>query len=99
MAPAIGRDEVAKVARLARLRLSDEELDTFTEQLGQILDHAQDIAALDLSGVAATAHPFQLRNVVRPDEIRPSLDRDVVLSEAPDVSDHRFAVPRILDAP
>jgi aspartyl-tRNA(Asn)/glutamyl-tRNA(Gln) amidotransferase subunit C len=96
MASPLGRDDVAKVARLARLRLSDEELDLFTEQLGRVLEHAEDIAALDLEGVVATAHPFGLINVVRDDVRRPCLDREVVLAMAPDAEDGRFAVPRIM---
>ncbi|MEI8127553.1 MAG: Asp-tRNA(Asn)/Glu-tRNA(Gln) amidotransferase subunit GatC [Actinomycetota bacterium] len=90
------RSEVAYVAKLARLTLSDEELDLFTVQLGKILIHAQDMSALDLSELLPTAHPFGLVNVLRADEVRPSLDRDVVLAEAPDAHEGRFAVPRIL---
>jgi aspartyl-tRNA(Asn)/glutamyl-tRNA(Gln) amidotransferase subunit C len=96
MSRAISRDEVAKVARLARLTLSEAELELFTEQLGQILEHARDMNTLDLSRVVATAHPFGLTNVVRDDVVQPSLDRDVVLAMAPDAREHRFAVPRIL---
>ena len=96
MSSRLTREDVAKVAALARLRLSDEELDLFTEQLSKILGHADDMAALDLTGVVATAHPFGLSNVVRPDVVTPSLNRDTVLSQAPDVQDFRFAVPRIV---
>jgi aspartyl-tRNA(Asn)/glutamyl-tRNA(Gln) amidotransferase subunit C len=96
MSGPLRRDEVAHVARLARLRLSEAELDLFTEQLGQVLEHAADLNTLDLEGVTATAHPFGLTNVVRPDEPRPCLDRDVVLAMAPDAEDGRFAVPRIM---
>jgi len=81
---------------LARLSLSDAELDQYTEQLGQILEHANDIAALNLDGVAPTAHPFGLINVVRDDVLRESLSRDAVLDMAPDAQDGRFAVPRIM---
>jgi aspartyl-tRNA(Asn)/glutamyl-tRNA(Gln) amidotransferase subunit C len=87
---------VAHVARLARLSLTDEELDTFTGQLAQVIEHADDVAALDLGGVAPTAHPLPVRNVLRPDEPRPSLDRAAVLAAAPDVEDDRFRVPRIV---
>jgi len=90
------REDVAKVARLARLILSEAELDLFTEQLGQVLEHAKDIAALELEGVVATAHPFGLINVVREDALEPSLARDAVLDAAPDAEDGRFAVPRIM---
>ena len=96
MAPELEREDVAHVARLARLTLSDAELDLCTEQLRSVLEHANDMATLDLEGVVATAHPFGLINVVRDDVVRPSLDRDVVLAEAPDVEDGRFAVPRIM---
>ena len=96
MSGAISRDEVAKVARLARLTLSESELELFTEQLGQILEHARDMNTLDLTDVVATAHPFGLINVVRDDVVEASLDREVVLAMAPDAREHRFAVPRIL---
>ena len=94
--PALGRDDVSHVARLARLALSDEELDRFTGQLAKVIDHARDVAALDLGAVAPTAHPFPLRNVVRPDEVQPCLDRTEVLAAAPAVEDGRFRVPRIV---
>ncbi len=94
--PALTRQDVAHVARLARLALTEEEIDRFTGQLGQVLAHAADVAALDLSGVPPTAHPLPVANVLRPDEPRPSLDRQEVLAAAPDVQDDRFRVPRIL---
>ena len=92
----ITEDDVAHVARLARLDLTPEELEQYTEQLDAVLDYAADVAALDISSVAPTAHPFPLRNVFRPDEPQPSLDRDDVLAMAPDSEDGRFRVPRIL---
>ncbi|HEX9968768.1 MAG TPA: Asp-tRNA(Asn)/Glu-tRNA(Gln) amidotransferase subunit GatC [Acidimicrobiales bacterium] len=88
--------DVAHVAKLARLDVTEEEVDLFAEQLGAVLDHAADVAALDTAGVPPTAHPLPLKNVLRADEPRPSLDRDEVLSQAPDVEDGRFKVPRIL---
>jgi aspartyl-tRNA(Asn)/glutamyl-tRNA(Gln) amidotransferase subunit C len=94
--PSLRREDVAHVAKLARLTMSEAELDKFTEQLGQVLDHASDMNALDLEGVVATAHPFGLINVVRDDEPRASLDHDVVIAMAPDAEDGRFAAPRIL---
>lgn len=90
------REDVAHVAKLARLTLSDAELDMFTEQLSQVLAHANDMNALNLDDVVPTAHPFGLINVVRDDVIRPSLDRGLILEMAPDAQDGRFAVPRIL---
>ena len=96
MSERLTRDDVAKVAHLARLELSDVELDTYTEQLGAVLDHADDVAALDLADVPPTAHPLPLVNVLRPDVVGPCADRDEVLSQAPSVEDRRFRVPAIL---
>lgn len=94
--PGLGRGDVAHVARLARLDLTDEELDLFTGQLAAVIDHARDVAALELADVAPTAHPLPVRNVLRPDEERPCLARDEALAAAPDVEDGRFKVPRIV---
>lgn len=90
------RDEVAHVAHLARLSLSDAELDVATEQLAAVLDHAADVAALDLTDVPPTAHPLPLVNVVRDDVVVAGVDRDEVLAQAPSVEDSRFRVPAIL---
>ena len=95
----LGREDVAHVARLARLELTEDELDTFTVQLASVLDHASDIAALDLSGLEPMAHPLEIRNVLRPDEAHPSLERAAVLAAAPAVEDNRFRVPRIAADP
>lgn len=92
----ISRDDVAHVAKLARLNLTDEELELFTGQLAAVLDHADDVASLDVEGVPPTAHPLPLKNVLRPDEPRPSADRAEVLAAAPSVEDDRFRVPPVL---
>jgi aspartyl-tRNA(Asn)/glutamyl-tRNA(Gln) amidotransferase subunit C len=84
------------VARLARLELSEPEVEQFTAQLRTVLEHASDVAALDLSHLEPSSHPIAMGNVVRPDVVRPSLDRDEVLAAAPAVEDHRFRVPRIV---
>jgi aspartyl-tRNA(Asn)/glutamyl-tRNA(Gln) amidotransferase subunit C len=89
------RDDVIHVAKLARLALSDDEVDTFTAQLRTILDHAADVAALDLAHLEPSSRPIPIENVLRPDEPRPSLDRAEVLAAAPSVEDNRFRVPRI----
>ncbi len=88
--------DVVKVASLARLTLTDDEVEVFTGQLRSILDHASDVAALDLEGVEPTSHPYPLRNVTRPDEVRPCLDRAEVLAEAPATEDGMFRVPPVL---
>lgn len=92
----ISRDDVAHVARLARLTLNDDELDRFTGQLAAILDHAAGMAALDLDGVEPTTHPYPLSNVLRDDVVAPCLDRDEVLAQAPAAQDGMFRVPPVL---
>lgn len=92
----ITTDDVAHVARLARLRLSDQELEQYTEQLAAVLDHARDVEALDTEGVEPTAHPLPLVNVLREDRVTECLDRAEVLAAAPAVEANRFRVPRIL---
>ena len=95
----LSRNDVVHVANLARLTLSDDEVDLFTAQLRTVLDHAADVASLDLSHLEPSSHPIALHNVLRADEPRPSLDRDEVLAVAPSVEDHRFRVPRIGSEP
>jgi aspartyl-tRNA(Asn)/glutamyl-tRNA(Gln) amidotransferase subunit C len=96
MAARITRQDVEHVARLARLALTEAEVEALTHELGAILDHAAEVSALQTADVPATAHPLPLVNVLRPDEARPGLPRDEVLAEAPDAEDGRFRVPRIL---
>ena len=92
----ITREEVAHVARLARLDLSDAEVDTFTDQLAKVLDHAADVEALDVADVPPTAHPYPLVNVLRSDEPTPTLSREDVLAEAPLAENGQFRVPPVL---
>lgn len=94
--PEISRDEVAHVARLARIELSEDELDTFTGQLARVLDHARDVEALDVADVPPTAHPYPLVNVLRPDEPQACLAQDEVLATAPAAEDGQFRVPPVL---
>ena len=96
MSGRISRDEAAHVARLARLRFSDDELDELAAQLSAVLDHAADVEALDVSGIEPTSHPQPLTDVTRTDEVRPSLARDEVLAQAPSVAEGQFRVPPIL---
>ncbi len=91
----LSREDVIHVAHLARLDLTDDEVELFTAQLRTVLDHAADVAALDLSHLPPSSHPIALENVLRADVPVPSLDREEVLAAAPDVEDHRFRVPRI----
>jgi aspartyl-tRNA(Asn)/glutamyl-tRNA(Gln) amidotransferase subunit C len=90
---AITRDEVLHVARLARLELTDDEIDRFTDQLSAILEAVTKVSELDLSDVEPTAHPLDLVNVWAEDEPRSSLPVDEALANAPDRHDGFFKVP------
>jgi len=96
MSERITRDDVTHVATLAKLTLSDAELDEFTEQLAAVLAHAADVESLDVDDVPPTAHPYPLANVLRADVVTATLDPAEVLAQAPSVADGRFAVPAIL---
>ncbi len=91
--------DIAHVARLARLGLSDEELAKYGEQCSHILEHAARVQALPTEGVEPTAHPLPMVNAFRDDQIRPEtmLDRAVALSMAPEADDVYFKVPPALD--
>jgi aspartyl-tRNA(Asn)/glutamyl-tRNA(Gln) amidotransferase subunit C len=89
----IDRDQVLHVARLARLRLSGDEVERMTRELSSILDHVEKIGELELEGVEPTSHVVELENVLRDDEPRPSWPRERVLAEAPDVAGGGFRVP------
>ena len=90
----IDRDQVLHVARLARLRLSEEEVERFQRELSTILDHIETINEIEgLDDVEPTSHVVEVENVLRPDEPRPSWPRDKVLEQAPDVAEGGFRVP------
>jgi aspartyl-tRNA(Asn)/glutamyl-tRNA(Gln) amidotransferase subunit C len=92
----ISRDEVAHLARLARLALSDVDLDGFAGQLDAILNHVSKVQAVDVTGVEPTDNPLTDVNVTRADEIAPSLTQPEALAAAPEAADGRFVVPKIL---
>jgi aspartyl-tRNA(Asn)/glutamyl-tRNA(Gln) amidotransferase subunit C len=89
----IDREQVLHVARLARLELSDDEVEKMCGELSTILDHVERMNDLDLDGVEPTSHVVALENVLRPDEPRPSWPRERVLDEAPDPVEGAFRVP------
>ena len=89
----IERDQVLHVAKLARLRLSEAEVEQMTGELSTILDHVDRIGQLDLDRVEPTSHVVELENVLRPDEPRPSWPREQVLESAPDPTEGAFRVP------
>jgi aspartyl-tRNA(Asn)/glutamyl-tRNA(Gln) amidotransferase subunit C len=92
----ISAADVAKVARLARLDVTAEEIERMTSQLDGMLEHFADIDALDLGSVEPMTQPYPLVNVLRPDVVEPCLDRDEVLAAAPASEDGRFRVPPII---
>lgn len=92
----LSREEVANLARLARIEMTDRELDNLTNEFGVILDavaRVQEVAGAD---VVPTSHPLPLKNVTRPDVVRPSLTPEEALSGAPAQEENRFRVPQIL---
>jgi aspartyl-tRNA(Asn)/glutamyl-tRNA(Gln) amidotransferase subunit C len=89
----IEREQVLHVAKLARLRLSDAEVEKMAGELSGILEHVDRIGELDLDDVPPTSHVVDLENVLRPDEPRPSWPREAVLEQAPDPADGAFRVP------
>jgi aspartyl-tRNA(Asn)/glutamyl-tRNA(Gln) amidotransferase subunit C len=92
----ISRDDVAYLARLSRLAVTDEELDRFAGQLDQVLAAVARVGEAAVADVAPMSHAVPLTNVLRPDVVTPSLPRDAVLAGAPAAEDDRFRVPRIL---
>jgi aspartyl-tRNA(Asn)/glutamyl-tRNA(Gln) amidotransferase subunit C len=90
----LSRDQVHYVARLARLELTEDEVERFSGELSKVLDHIETIGELgDLAAVEPTSHVVELENVLRADEPRPSLPRDVALAAAPDAAAGGFRVP------
>ena len=88
--------DIRYVAKLARIALTDDEVDRFGAQLGDLLAHVNALAELDTNAVPATAQVVESRNVARDDSVRPCLDRDVVLAQAPARQGGFFRVPRII---
>ena len=92
----LSRDDVAHLASLARIDLSDAELDRMVGELGQIISSVEAVQQAPIDGVEPMSHPMPIVNVTRPDEVRPSLTPEEALSGAPASELQRFAVPRIL---
>ncbi len=89
--------DIERVAHLARIALTDEEMAAYSKQLVHILEHAERVQALPTDGVEPTSHPLPMVNAFRSDEVTDSLNRDDALAGAPDVEDGYFRVPKILD--
>jgi len=89
--------DIEKVARLARLDLSEEERETFGNQMEQILTYMEQLNRLDTTGVEPTSHAIPIYNVFREDEVKPSIPQEEVLGISPDEEDGHFKVPRIIE--
>lgn len=94
----LDRTMVEHIAELAKLHLTDEEIERYAEQLSDILAYAEKLQTLDTDAIPPTASVLPLRNVLRPDEIMPSLPRDEALANAADTADGQFRVDAILDS-
>jgi len=93
----ISREQVEHIAELAKLALTDEELEIYADQLSAILDYVDELSQLDTSAIPPTASVLPLSNVLRPDEARPSLPTEVALANAPDAAENQFRVAAVLD--
>lgn len=91
------KEEVEHVALLARLELSEEEKEQQTEHLNKILEAFAELQRLDTEDVEPTSHAIPMSNVFRPDEVRPSLPREVALANAPEEAEACFRVPRVVE--
>ena len=89
----LDREQVLHVARLARLELTDEEVERMASELSHVLDHIEKIRELDLEDVPPTSHVLDVTGALRPDEPQPSLPRDVILAAAPEPLEEGFGVP------
>lgn len=97
MTTELTREEIQRVAVLARLKLSDAELDSLTSELAQILGHMDQLNELDTDDVEPMVHAIELKNVFRADAVRESLPRDEALANAPKSDGRYFQVPQILE--
>ena len=94
----LDREQVHKVANLARLELTSEEEEQMTAQISSILDYFEQLSELDITDVLPTTRAIDVSNVTRPDELQPYLDREAILKEAPDQDGDFFKVPKILQS-
>jgi len=93
----VSKKEVQKIANLSRLRLEGEELTKLTENFNQILDFVKEIGQVDTTGVTAMTHPLDNVNVLRSDEVRPSIETKTIESIAPEFKDRFFVVPKVIE--
>ncbi len=92
----LSKKDVEHVALLSRLHLNDEEKEKYANELSRIFDYVEELQAVDTDSVPPTAHPLELKNVLREDSVRPSLSNEAALSNAPEKEDNCFRVPKIV---
>ncbi len=97
MSDKIDKSQVMKVAVLSRLKMSDQELDIFSEQLSSILEYIEKLNELDTENVEPLAHCLAVHNVLREDMVKPGLSNEEALENAPEKTDEYFKVPKVLD--
>jgi len=93
---AVTKKDVEKIAELARLKFTDEELENFTPQMNEILSYMDKLNELDTENVKPLSHPVEQTNVFREDELKPSISTDDALKNAPDKNEHHFKVPKVI---
>ncbi|WP_018923583.1 Asp-tRNA(Asn)/Glu-tRNA(Gln) amidotransferase subunit GatC [Salsuginibacillus kocurii] len=93
----VNKEQIEHVAHLARLELKEDEIDAVTKKLDDIIDFAEQLQELDTTNVEPITHVVDIRNILREDEVKPSLDREDALKNAPDQEDGQFKVPAILE--
>lgn len=93
----ISADEVKKVAKLARLTLSDPDIERMAKDMDAMLDYVATLESLNTDGIVPTAHAVPLANAFRPDELRPSLERKEVMAAAPLTANGTFRVPKVIE--
>lgn len=94
---AVNKKDVEYIANLARLSFNDEELENFTHELNEILSYVDKLNELDTGNVEPLSHPVENKNVFRTDEVKPSIDREEALKNAPDRTDEFFVVPKVIN--
>lgn len=92
----VEKKDIQYIADLANLKIEEEEMDTFTKQIGDILEYFEKLDELDTDEVVPTAYTVPMKNVMREDKVEPSMDREKILSNAPDKKDGQFRVPKII---
>ncbi|MCX7611398.1 MAG: Asp-tRNA(Asn)/Glu-tRNA(Gln) amidotransferase subunit GatC [Ignavibacterium sp.] len=92
----VPKEEIIKIAKLAKLKLNDNEIEKFTYQFNQILDYMKKLNEINTDEVQPLSHPIEINNVMRDDELKDSIPRELALSNAPDKDDKFFKVPKVI---